>query len=138
MHINVRGKPTERKKSGYTLKLDYLSGLGYHLIVSFHGQRPIIIVPIDSHCNLPQNKTHSYASHLIVEPNTFSRLENGPGRIQVRPKIGCKPAFEDGIFRCLGTPQNRSTTKKLIIQKSPHPQIGRCMTKLQLIKSHNI
>ena len=23
------------------------------------GQRPLIIVPIDSHCNLPQNKTHS-------------------------------------------------------------------------------
>ena len=23
------------------------------------GQRPLIIVPIDSHCNLPQNKTRS-------------------------------------------------------------------------------
>ena len=23
------------------------------------GQRPLIIVPIDSNCNLPQNKTHS-------------------------------------------------------------------------------
>ena len=30
-----------------------------HLKMIFSlGQRPIIIVPIDSHCNLPQNKTH--------------------------------------------------------------------------------
>ena len=50
------------------------------------GQRPIIIVPIDSHFNLPQNKTHSYALQLIVDPNTFSSRENAPGRVQVQQK----------------------------------------------------
>ena len=48
------------------------------------GQRPIIIVPIDSHGNLPQNQTHSYASQLMVDPNTFSRREIAPGRVQVQ------------------------------------------------------
>ena len=31
--------------------------------VLLYGQRPIIIIPIGFHCNMPQNKTHSYASH---------------------------------------------------------------------------
>ena len=52
------------------------------------GQRSIIIVPIDSHCNLPQNKAHSRASQLIVDPNTLSRREIAPGRVQVQQKIG--------------------------------------------------
>ena len=46
-----------------------VSKQGAHLTMVFSlGQRPIIIVPIDSHCNLPQNKTHSYASQLIMDP----------------------------------------------------------------------
>ena len=88
-----------------------------------HGKRPIIIVPIDSHCNLPQNKTLSYPpSQLIVDPDTFSRREIALGRVQVqqkkkkkkkkKKKIGGSPASKDGTFRCLGTPQNRSTMKK--------------------------
>ena len=57
-----------------------VSKQGAHLKMIFSlGQRPIIIVPIDSNCNLPLHKTHSYASQLIVEPNTFSRRENAPG-----------------------------------------------------------
>ena len=36
------------------------------------GQRPKIIVRIDSYCNLSQNKTHSYASQLILDTDTFS------------------------------------------------------------------
>ena len=75
------------------------------------GQRLMIIVPIDSHCNLPPNKTHSFSSQLIADPNTFSRRENAPGRVQVQPKKGCKPAFKEGNFRCFGTPQNPSTMK---------------------------
>ena len=67
-----------------------VSKQGAHLKMIFSlGQRPIIIVPIDSNCNLPLHKTHSYASQLIVEPNTFSRRENAPGRVQVQQKIGC-------------------------------------------------
>ena len=31
------------------------------------GQRPIIIVPIDSHCNLPQNEAHSRAIQHIAD-----------------------------------------------------------------------
>ena len=46
------------------------------LLNTVHGQRPMIIVPIDYHCNLPQNKTDSYVSQLIVNLNTFSRREN--------------------------------------------------------------
>ena len=38
------------------------------------------------HCNLPQNKTHSYASQPIVDPYTFSRREIAPGRVQVQRK----------------------------------------------------
>ena len=92
-----------------------VSKQGVHLKMIFAlGQRPtcIIIVPTDSHCNLPQNKTHSYDSQLIVDPNTPSRREIAPGRVQVQQKTGGKPASKDGIFRCLGTPQNRSTVKR--------------------------
>ena len=32
------------------------------------GQRPLIIVPRNPHCNLHQNNTHSYTSQLIVDP----------------------------------------------------------------------
>ena len=53
------------------------------------GQRPIIIVPIDSYCNLPPNNTHSYGAQLIVDPNTFSRREISPGRVQMQQKIEC-------------------------------------------------
>ena len=67
-----------------------VSKQGAHLKMIFSlGQRPIIIVPIDSNCNLPLHKTNSYASQLIVEPNTFSRRENAPGRVQVQQKLGC-------------------------------------------------
>ena len=33
--------------------------------------------------------SYSYALELIVDPNTFSRRENAPGRVQVQQKIGC-------------------------------------------------
>ena len=67
-----------------------VSKQGAHLKIIFSlGQRPMIIVPIDPHCNLPQNKTHAYASQFIVDPNTFSRRETAPGRVQVQQKIGC-------------------------------------------------
>ena len=46
----------------------------------------VIAVPIDPHCNLPQNKTHSYVSRLIVDPGTLSRRENAPDRMQVQRK----------------------------------------------------
>ena len=36
-------------------------------------QGPLIIVSIDPNCNLLQNKTHSYASQLIVDLNSISR-----------------------------------------------------------------
>ena len=70
------------------------------------GQIPIIIVPIDSHCNLPQNKTHSYDSQLIVDPNIFSRRENAPSRVQVQQKR-VLASIQRFIFRSLGTPENQ-------------------------------
>ena len=46
----------------------------------------IIIVPIDSHCNLPQNKTHSYASKLFSGPQHIQQTRER--RVLVQQK-GC-------------------------------------------------
>ena len=51
-------------------------------------------------------------SQQLVGPNTFSGRENAPGHVQVHRKIGCYPASKVGLFRCFGTPQNRSTMTK--------------------------
>ena len=96
-------------------------------IGSRKGQRPIIIVPIDSHCNLPQNKTHSYASQLIVDPDrprpcTSAAKNRGLASIQGR---------YFSLFR--DTPKSLNN-EKMIIQKSLHPQFGNCTAKQQLIK----
>ena len=74
------------------------------------GQRSIIIVRIDSHCNLPQNKTHSYASQLIVDLHTFSRRDIALGRVQVQPKYRMLASINGRYFCCS---ENRSTMKNL-------------------------
>ena len=47
----------------------------------------LCLLVLFSHSNLPQNKTHSYASRLIVDPSTFNRLEIALGRVQEQQKI---------------------------------------------------
>ena len=100
-YFNIRGWPVSVCSAlGYRCKIMEryeegkhrfipVSKQGVHLKMIFSlGQSPIIIVSIDSHCNLPQNKTHSYASQLIVDPNTPTRREIAPGRVQVQQKMG--------------------------------------------------
>ena len=116
-----------------------------HLMVSVYkclddlGQRPIIIIiPIDSHCNLPQNKTHSRASQLIVDPNIFSRRKIAPSRVQVQPKNRGLASIQGRYFSLFRDTPKSLNNEKMIIKKSLHAQFEHCMTKQQLIKSHNI
>ena len=116
-----------------------VSKQGAHLKMTFSlGQRPIIIVPIDSNCNLPQNKTHSYASEPIVDPYTFSRREIAQGRVQVQRKNGVSASIQGRYISLFWDTPKSLYNEKMIIQKSLHPQFGHCMAKQQLINSHNI
>ena len=101
-----------------------------------HGQRPIIIVPIVAHCNLSPNKTHSYASQLKVDHNTFSRRE-----IVLQHKCSknrVSASIQGRYFSLLRDTPKSLNNEKMIIQKSLQPQFGHCMAKQHLIKSHNI
>ena len=88
------------------------------------GQRPIIIIiPIDSHCNLPQNKTHPCASQLIVVPNIFSRRKIAPRRVQVlvQPKNRGLASIQGRYFSLF-----RDTTKSLNNEKNDYSKITTC------------
>ena len=85
----------------------------------------------DSHCNLPPNKTHSYSSQLIVDPNTFA-IQHKCSKNRVSASI------QGRYFSVFRDIPNSLKNEKMILQKSLHPQFGDCMAKQQLIKSHNI